>query len=196
VSFDGEQVDLTWIGRHAVHDAMHHLHDVGRIRVRLGDGVPTQQGSVVNLARSDGGVPKLPAAAVDVDVDGVIGDRQGDRKHHGRPFQALCLWSMDVIEALQGEGHPITAGAAGENVTVAGIDWASLRPGTRLRVGEVLCELSAAATPCAKNAQWFADGQFARIDHDLHPGWSRLYATVLEAGPIAVGDAVEVEPDL
>ena len=40
-------------------------------------------------------------------------------------------------------------------------------------------EISSHATPCAKNAGWFGDRQFRRIDHDEHPGWSRLYATVL-----------------
>ena len=33
-----------------------------------------------------------------------------------------------------------------------------------------------------------------RGDHDRHPGWSRLYATVLSPGEVAVGDEVVVEP--
>jgi len=194
VLIDGGERDLGWIGRHALHDTMHHLHDVGRIRVRLGDGVDHQVGRVEHLAVSDGGVPKRTIDGFEVDWAGAVGDRQGDRKHHGRPFQALCLWSADVIEALQDEGHPIAAGSAGENVTVRGIDWAALRPGTILRIGDVRMELSSYATPCAKNAQWFADRGFARIDHDEHAGWSRLYATVRAPGSIAIGDEVEVEP--
>ena len=54
-----------------------------------------------------------------------------DRLHHGRPLQAVCLWSQDVIDALRDEGHPIRAGAAGENLTVSGIDWDTIRPGVR-----------------------------------------------------------------
>ena len=46
----------------------------------------------------------------------------------------------------------------------------------------------------AKNAQWFNDGNFRRIDHNLHPGWSRAYAWVLEGGPIAPGAVFAVEP--
>ena len=64
-------------------------------------------------------------------------------------------------------------GTAGENVLVAGVDWATLRPGVRLRVGTVLAEVSGWALPCKKNAQWFVDGDFRRIDPDLRPGWSR-----------------------
>jgi MOSC domain-containing protein YiiM len=194
VGFSGDVVDLGWIGRHALHDACHHLHDVGRIRVALGDGAPHQLGQVSHLAVSGGGVPKAGVDRFEVGWSGADGDRQGDRRHHGRPFQALCLWSADVIAALQGEGHPIAPGLAGENVTVSDVDWATLRPGTIVRIGSVLAEISSHATPCSKNAAWFDDRQFRRIDHDDHPGWSRLYATVLEPGRVARGDPFEVEP--
>ena len=151
-------------------------------------------GTVSHLAVSGGGVPKLGVEAFTVGWSGAVGDTQGDRRHHGRPFQALCLWSTEVIAGLQAEGHPIAAGQAGENITVTGLDWATLRPGTIVRIGGVLAEISSHATPCAKNAQWFADRAFSRIDHDVHPGLSRLYASVLEPGPVAVGDQVVVEP--
>ena len=36
----------------------------------------------------------------------------------------------------------------------AGIDFAALRPGTRLRIGDVLCETTLPAVPCTKNARW------------------------------------------
>jgi hypothetical protein len=123
-----------------VHRSIHLLHDLGRQLHAAGGGVPSQRGTVAQLSTSDGGVPKAAVESVDVDLRGVLGDRQGNRKHHGRPFQALCLWSAEVIEALQAEGHVVHAGATGENVTVAGIDWAELRPGARVLVGEVLVE--------------------------------------------------------
>jgi MOSC domain-containing protein YiiM len=148
----------------------------------------------VQINTSGGGVPKTPIDAATIGPRGVEGDRQNDRKHHGRPLQALSLWSQEVIESLRAEGHPIHAGAAGENLTLAGIDWHTIRPGVRLQIGDVLLEISAYATPCAKNAQWFADRDFTRIDHDEHPRDSRAYAWVLAGGRIATGDAVVVEP--
>lgn len=177
----------------AVHDAIHLLHDLGRVLHAAGAGVPTQTGSVAQLSSSGGGVPKSAVDAVEVAFDGVVGDRQANRKHHGRPFQALCLWSVDVIDALRAEGHTVHPGATGENVTVAGIDWSTLRPGARLRIGTVLCELSAWATPCRKIDAWFT-GRSDRILHETHPGWSRVYAWVLEPGTIRTGDEVVVEP--
>ena len=153
----------------------------------------SQRGTVAQLSVSDGGVPKSAVDSVDVGFGGVLGDRQAVRKHHGRPFQALCLWSAEVIEALQAQGHPVEPGATGENVTVTGIEWAALRPGARVLLGDVVCEISVWALPCRKIDRFFT-GRSDRIDHAHNPGWSRAYAWVLEPGAIAVGDEVLVEP--
>ncbi len=176
-----------------VHECLHLLRLLGRQLHDAGAGAPTQTGTLAQINTSDGGVPKGAMASADVGPRGVLGDRQANRTHHGRPFQALCLWSTEIIDALRAEGHPVYAGAAGENLTVSGVDWSTLRPGVRLLVGEVLCELSVWATPCRKNDQWFI-GRSDRIDHELHPGWSRVYAWVLEPGTVRTGDAVTVEP--
>jgi MOSC domain-containing protein YiiM len=153
----------------------------------------TATGTVAALHRSDGGVPKLPVDRVEVGWRGVEGDRQATRKHHGRPWQALCLWADEVIDAFAAAGHPIARGLAGENVTLRGLAWADVRPGIRLRLGTVLCEVSAFALPCSKNAAWFTGGRFD-VMHHRHGPVSRAYATVIEPGVIAVGDAAILEP--
>lgn len=189
-----EVVDAAWVLRRAVHVGTHHLQDAARVLHEVGAGAPTHDGLVAQLNVSDGGLPKRAIEQAEVGLRGLLGDRQASRQHHGRPMQALCLWSLEVIEALRGEGHSVQPGLAGENVTLTGVDWARLRPGTRLRMGGVLAELSAWATPCKKNAAWFADRDFRRMDHDRHPGWSRAYAWVRVPGTIQVGDPVVVEP--
>lgn len=194
VTFAGFDVDARWILRHAVHETTHHLSDAGRVLHLLGAGAPTQQGTVTRLGVSDGGVPKRSVDVAEVGDRGLLGDRQADRRNHGRPLQALCIWSLEVIEALQAEGHPIHPGAAGENVTVSGIDWPTLRTGVQLLIGDVLAEVSAYSTPCHKNAAWFLDRDVTRMAHDRHPGWSRVYAWVREPGTIRAGDPVVVEP--
>ncbi len=154
----------------------------------------TGTGSVVGLFRSGGGVPKVGAERVEIGWRGVEGDVQAHRQHHGRAFQAVCLWSAEVIESLQAEGHPVYPGNVGENVTVAGLDWPAIRPGTRLGLGTGVLEVSSYATPCRQIARWFTERQFIRIDEDANPGWARIYAWVLRPGTVAVGDAVVVEP--
>ncbi|MFZ6004630.1 MAG: MOSC domain-containing protein [Actinomycetota bacterium] len=191
---DGHVVDGGWVLRHAIHDASHHLRDIGRGIHALGAGAPRQSGTVAQINVSDGGVPKKPIVAAQVGLRGLAGDRQASRLHHGRPLQALCLWSTEVIDALRAEGHPIEPGLAGENLTLSGLDWSTIRPGAQMRLGEVLAEVSAYATPCQKNAAWFAGRDFNRMNHEKHPGWSRVYAWVREPGSIRQGDEVVVEP--
>jgi len=178
--------------RDLVHTATHDVRHAGRLVHAAGAGAPAATGRVAQLSVSDGGVPKRAVEDVRIGPRGLDGDRQATRKHHGRPWQALCLWSAEVIERLQAEGHPIGPGLAGENVTIAGLDWSTLRPGTRVRIGEAEAELSLFALPCAKNAQWFVDGDFNRMLHTREPGVSRLYAWVVMDGTVRVGDPVVV----
>jgi MOSC domain-containing protein YiiM len=191
---DGEGTDAADIAAYAVHDATHHLIDVGRGLQRLGAIPVAGTGRVAQISVSAGGVPKRAVEAARITKRGIEGDRQATRKHHGRPWQALCLWSGDVIERLRAEGHPIEPGSAGENITISGLDWAELRPGVRMRVGDALVETTLYALPCAKNARWFVDGDFGRIEHTRERGVSRLYAWVLVDGDVRTGDAVVVEP--
>ena len=181
-----------------VHHLWHGLVSIADVRRAAGDAVQRQRGTVSQLNASGGGVPKTAIASATVGIRGVEGDVQATRAHHGRPWQALCLWSQDVIDGFAAAGHPIAAGSAGENVTIAGIDWASLHGGTIIDIGSgpdaVRCQLSAPAVPCRHNAPWFIDGEIALMDHDLHPGFSRWYASVIRPGTISAGDPVVVTP--
>lgn len=150
------------------------------------------KGTVAGLQRSRGGVPKLPVERATVGVNGMEGDKQGDRRYHGGPDRALCLFSKDLIDALAAEGHPISPGAIGENVTIAGLDWREVTPGARLRLGTVDAEVVSYAAPCRKIAGAFARGEFVRVGEKVHPGWSRVYVRILSEGTIAVGDRVEL----
>jgi MOSC domain-containing protein YiiM len=150
-------------------------------------------GLVAAIHVSDGGVPKRPVGAATIGPRGLSGDRQATPKLHGRPWQAVCLWSAEVIDGLRAEGHPIFPGAAGENLTVRGIDWSSVVPGTHLAVGDsVVLEVTAYAVPCKKNAAWFLGGDFTRMGQDRHPGSSRVYAGVVSTGEVRPGDEVTV----
>jgi MOSC domain-containing protein YiiM len=153
---------------------------------------PRTEGRVVQVSTSRGGVPKVSVDHLDVDLDGPRGDVQKSTQHHGSPWQALCIWSTEAIEELNSAGHLLAPGAAGENVTVTGLPWREVRAGVRLQLGTVVCEVSAFALPCKKNAQWFADGDFRAMHHERGP--SRVYATVLVPGRVAGGDIATLEP--
>ena len=148
---------------------------------------------VHQVSLSAGGVPKHAVPAAQVTRNGLAGDRQRNRKIHGGPDRAVCLYSMEVIHTLRAEGHSIGPGSAGENVTIAGLDWARLVPGDRLFLGDqVQLEITSYTSPCRVNGQWFKDGNFERMAQDSHPGSSRLYARVLAEGIVRQGDQVRV----
>lgn len=141
-----------------------------------------------------GGVPKHAVAHAELGITGVTGDRQRDKKHHGGPERAVSLYSAERIAALQAEGHPIAAGTTGENLTISGLDWDALAPGSQLRIGEIVrIEITYYTTPCNNIADSFIDGTFTRISQKLHPGWSRLYARILTPGFVRSGDQVYVD---
>ena len=153
----------------------------------------TSQATVTQINVSNGGVPKRPIERAVIGALGVEGDRQANTEHHGGPERALCLFSLERIEALQAEGHPIGPGDAGENITITGLDWDAVAPGSRLRLGEaVLIEITRYTAPCYKIEANFAGGDFNRINQKTNPGWSRAYAKVIEGGALLPGDTVEL----
>jgi MOSC domain-containing protein YiiM len=156
---------------------------------------PNGRGRLESINTSRGGVPKTAVFEALITEEGIDGDRQRDRRFHGGPDRAVVLYSLEIIRGLQVEGHPIAAGAAGENLTVSGVDWTSVVPGTRVRIGGeggVLLAITKYASPCEKISGCFIDGNIARVSQKAHPGWSRVCARVIEGGLVRIGDEVTV----
>jgi MOSC domain-containing protein YiiM len=159
--------------------------------------VEKSEGRLESINTSRGGVPKTPVFEAQVTGEGIVGDVQRDLRHHGGPQRAVSIYSLDLIAGLQREGHPITAGAAGENLTVSGIEWSLLVPGCDVRVGDVVLSVTGYASPCENIRRSFKDENFTRISQKVHPGWSRVYCRVIVAGTIRPGDPVRiVDPTL
>ena len=153
-------------------------------------------GYIHQLNISRGGVPKRAVAEAWLTPEGLAGDVQADRRHHGGPERALCLFSLELIESLRAEGHPAFPGSTGENVTVARLDWSLLAPGSRLVLGdEVLVEITSHAAPCKTISGSFIKDDSKRISQKRHPGQSRLYARVITAGRLVTGQLVRVLED-
>lgn len=142
-----------------------------------------------------GGVPKLPIESARVEANGLVGDKQRHTKIHGGPERAVCLYAQELLDALAAEGHAVFPGAMGENVTLAGVDWAVMLPGTRVKIGnEVELEVTTYAHPCCAIEEYFIDWKPQRVGQKTNPGWSRVYTRVLSFGTINTGDVVTVTP--
>jgi len=152
----------------------------------------TAEGRVESINTSGGGVPKTGVFEGLITEQGLDGDRQQNLRIHGGPDRAISLYSLDIIRALQREGHPIAVGSAGENLTVSGLDWSRVVPGTEIEIGEVRLLITKYATPCESIADSFLGRDATRISQKLHPGWSRVYCRVLSGGLVRIGDPVNL----
>jgi MOSC domain-containing protein YiiM len=145
---------------------------------------------IFHLALSAGGVPKHSISEGMVGELGLEGDKQKHTKIHGGPNRALCLYSLELIQKVQSEGHPIYPGSAGENVTISGLPWGSLAAGTRLSLGpEVIVELTWTSEPCKNIGASFIDHMFKRLEV---PGEMRWYCKVIQGGLLRVAMPVTV----
>jgi MOSC domain-containing protein YiiM len=149
--------------------------------------VPGGTGKLVQINVSPGGMPKLPVAgSVRVTVDGVPGDWQKNRKYHGGPDRAICLFSTELYAELANEGIELAPGGVGENFTTQGVDLKSLSKGSQLRIGESLIEITDVRTPCRNLNQWHP-----RL-LQLMKGRSGWVCKVVDEGLVKAGDRVEL----
>jgi len=149
-------------------------------------------GYVFQINISKGGVPKLSITEAQVGELGIMGDKQKDRRYHGGLDRALCLFSLEEIEKLKQEGHPIYPGSTGENLTISLQGYSQLQTGDVLKIGgEVVIEITSYTAPCKTIQDSFVDHKFKRMSQKLFPGSSRLYAKVLVTGKIRQGDKIE-----
>jgi MOSC domain-containing protein YiiM len=140
---------------------------------------------VLAVSISAGGIPKRPLERGRVTTSGVAGDGRNHAKHI-RPDRAISLWDVEILQQLVAEGFPLEPGAAGENLTVAGLNVQPMAPGTRLRIGDVLLKLEQPRKPC-----YVLDAIDPRLK-DTMAGRCGYMASVLREGTIRPGMAIEV----
>src|SRR3954468_80494 len=114
-------------------------------------------GKLVQVNVSRGGMPKLAVLQAKVTKVGLDGDWQLNRKYHGGPDRAVCLYSTELYDRLRSLGIDLAAGSVGENFTTTGIDYQQLAKGDRLRVGGCVVEITGVRVPCRSLKQWDAD---------------------------------------
>lgn len=141
---------------------------------------------LTQLNISAGGMPKRPTASAKVTVEGVAGDWQNNRKFHGGPNRAVCIYSEELYEWLRDQSINVSRGDIGENFTTRGIDLQKLGKGDRLKVGGCVVEITDVRVPCHQLSKWDADLP------ELIVGRSGWVAKVVVEGHVAAGDEIEV----
>lgn len=144
--------------------------------------------TLAQLNISSGGMPKRPIASANVTVQGVAGDRQKNRKFHGGPDRAICIYSEELYAWLRDEqGIEVSNGDIGENFTTRGLDLNKLQKGDRLKVGDAcVVEITGVRVPCHQLKMWDVDLP------ELIVGRSGWVAKVVSEGAVKSGDPIAV----
>jgi len=119
--------------------------------------------------------------------EGLSGDHQYDRKHHGGPERALLMYSADHYPLWRGEWgrKDVGPGGFGENFTVSGVSEDTICIGDVFRIGEVRVEVSSPRTPCVNVARRHGIADLvASIVRNHRSGW---YLRVLSEGWVEAG---------
>jgi MOSC domain-containing protein YiiM len=106
---------------------------------------------------------------------------QGDAAF-GRPRRQVLLVSAQVLERFR-----LNPADLRENITIQGLEVDSLEPGTHLKIGAALLEISGPCRPC---------GQVERLQPGLQgqiAGKRGMLARVVKTGTICIGDSVIIE---
>lgn len=138
--------------------------------------------------------PKLPVSGpIAISFEGLEGDEQADRKHHGGPDMALHLYPADHHAFWHNQigAHDLlqTPGAFGTNLAVSNINEDQIHIGDQFRLGTALIEVSQTRKPCWKIEHRF--GHKDMVSAIITSGRSGWYFRVLEEGSAAAGDALE-----
>jgi MOSC domain-containing protein YiiM len=149
------------------------------------------KGRLVQLNVSPGGMPKLAVPEAMVSEEGVAGDWQLNRKYHGGPKRAVCLYSVELLAGLSAEtGVELLPGQIGENFTTTGIDLQHLHTGQHLAVGDCVIELTDIRVPCRNLNRWAPNLM------QLLKGRSGWLARVVTPAVVRAGDAITLRATL
>ena len=106
--------------------------------------------------------------------------------HGGHWHRQVSLLSYDKVKAFNESGGGVSHGDFGENLLVEGMDLAALPVGTVIKCGQAVLEVTQIGKECHNKCQIFH-----KMGDCIMPRQG-IFAKVLEAGQVTVGDTVEV----
>ena len=107
--------------------------------------------------------------------------------HAGNWHRQVSLLSYEKIEEFNNKGASVKFGAFGENIVVKGIDLAKLPIGTRLRIGEILLEVTQIGKKCHDRCHIYYT-----VGDCIMPR-EGIFSKVLKGGIAKTGDKIEID---
>lgn len=128
------------------------------------------------------GTQKHEVPEIQLKIDhGIVGDA-----HAGNWHRQVSLLAQESVEKMKTAFPDIPVGAFAENILTEGLTLFTLPVGTRLRVGEVLLEVTQIGKEC------HAHCAIRRQVGDCVMPREGIFAIVLEEGTIRSGDIITV----
>lgn len=129
------------------------------------------------------GTVKHPVPEIQLKIDhGIVGDA-----HAGNWHRQVSLLADESVELMRQRFPDIPTGAFAENILTRGIALSTLPVGTKLRVGQVLLQVTQIGKEC------HADCAIRRQVGDCVMPREGIFTKVLEEGSIRPGDEIMIE---
>jgi cyclic pyranopterin phosphate synthase len=123
----------------------------------------------------------VPMAELKADF-GIVGDA-----HSGNWHRQVSLLGLESIDKMVSKGAKVAPGNFAENITTEGIDLCALKIGSRLKLGtDVELEITQFGKKCHGRC-----AIFEQVGDCIMPR-EGIFAKVVKAGAINVGDHIEV----
>jgi MOSC domain-containing protein YiiM len=110
---------------------------------------------------------------------------EGDA-HAGFEHRQISLLALESIQKMRDKGLEVTPGDFAENLTTEGLDLPLLPVGTKLKIGEIVLEVSQIGKTCHNRcAIYYQAG-------DCVMPKEGIFAIVLKGGTVNTSDVIEV----
>jgi MOSC domain-containing protein YiiM len=147
----------------------------------------------------------VPGVAT-VRTDGLVGDAQKERRHHGGPTKAVLVYSAahysgwartlgshavrhaDALRTMSTEfdASQFGLGAFGENLVIDGLDEGSVCLGDEWEIGSCRLRITEPRGPCnTLTRRWMRPALLGEVRQTAHAGW---YNAVTQEGTLKIGD--------
>ena len=124
---------------------------------------------------------EIPEAFFEVD-HGIVGD-----SHAGNWHRQISLLGVESVASLQEKiDFELKHGAFAENVLVEGMTVYKLPVGTKLAIGEALCEVTQIGKEC------HADCAIRKAAGDCVMPREGIFVKVLKSGAVKKGDSIDI----
>lgn len=127
------------------------------------------------------GIKKKPVhEAILKENYGIEGDAHASFQWH----RQISLLAVESIQKMKKKGLSLNYGDFAENITTEGIDLSSIQLGTKLKIGEVIIEITQHGKKCHSKCEIF------NVVGDCIMPREGVFARVLKGGKIKIGDEI------